>query len=188
MKKAVFLDRDGVIIKEGEIVKELSDLVILDKVPEAIKILNDNGFIIIGITNQPNIARGLITKKEVENVNLGLIKKIYEKSGGVIHKFYYCPHHPNADIDMYRKVCECRKPEPGMLKKAKKEFGINMKKSFMIGDMLSDITAGKKVGCKTILINSEYNFKIIETGRKFEPLNPDYRADNLYNALEIILK
>lgn len=188
MRKTIFLDRDGVIIEDIDILNKVENIKLIAGSSEAIKILNDNGFQTIIVTNQPSVARGNMSEEEVESINNEIVKKIFQESGGKIDKIYFCPHHPNADLDEYRKICDCRKPEPGMLKRAEREFFVDSGKSFMIGDMYSDIGAGKNFGCKTILIKSENNEKIIETGTGFEIFRPDHKFDNLLEAVKFIVK
>ncbi len=186
--KAVFLDRDGVIIEDANLLSKKEDIKIIEGSAKAIRILNDKGFLVLVITNQPVVARGIITEKEVEKINNDLIERISKESGGKIDKFYFCPHHPNANLKEYRKVCECRKPSPGMILEAAKDFNIDLKESWMIGDMITDIVAGKKAGCKTIMVKSKQNDKIIETGKEFDSVEPDYKTESLYDSLKIILK
>lgn len=150
--KAVFLDRDGVINKnKDDYVKNINELEFLPNIEKSIKKLNKKNFSVIVITNQSAINRGLTS---ISNMNM-----IHEKIQEQLHKhnahfdaLYFCPHTPNEN-------CFCRKPNPGLLLQAIKEHNIEPKKSWMIGDRNSDILAGKKVGCKTILITPDFNLE-----------------------------
>lgn len=187
MGRAVFLDRDGVVNENVHLLHKKRDIKILAGVSEAIKILNDAGFLVIIVSNQPVVARGLIKEDYVIEINNEIARLIFKEGGGKIDRFYFCPHHPNANLKKYRKICKCRKPSPGMLKKAKGEFSLDMKKSYMVGDMPSDITAGNRAGCKTVLINSKNNYKIIETKMWFKKIEPDYIFNSLFEAVKFIV-
>ena len=180
--KAVFLDRDGTINKEVDVLRDVKQLKVLPGAAEAIKKINQLGFLAIIITNQPVIARGWLTEKEVDAIHAVLIKRL-NKKGAKIDAVYYCPHHPNANLKKYRLVCSCRKPDIGMIKKAVKELKIDIKKSFLIGDSTSDILAGNRIGLKTILVKTGYAGQ----DGKYKA-RPDFTAKNLIEAVEIIEK
>lgn len=182
MKKAIFLDRDGTINKEVDILRNIKQLRILPGAARAIKAFNNLGYLVVIVTNQPVIARGWLTEKEVDAIHGVLIKRLM-KNDAKIDAIYYCPHHPHATIKKYRLVCRCRKPNIGMIQKALTAFNINPRKSFMIGDMSWDIIAGKKAGLRTILVKTGYGGK----DGKASAL-PDFIAKNLMEALEIIKK
>ena len=173
MKKAVFLDRDGVINKA--IVKNglptspslFSELKILPGVKESILKLKKLNFVCIIVTNQPDVSRGKINKNTVIKINNFLKKKIK------LDDIFVC-YHDDKDN------CNCRKPKPGLLLQAGKKWNVDFKKSFMIGDRWRDIQAGEKVGCKTIYL--DYNYKDIK------PKNPDFITHKLLNAVYIIEK
>ncbi len=182
MTKAVFLDRDGVINREVDVLRSVKQLRILPKAAEAIRKINRIGFLAIVITNQPVVARGWLTEKEVDRIHAVLIKRLGAK-GAKLDAIYYCPHHPNANLKKYRMKCSCRKPNIGLIKKAAKNFGINLKKSFMVGDSTRDILAGKRAGMKTILVKTGYAGK----DRKYD-VKPDFTATDLNKAVGIIKK
>ncbi|MBI4095119.1 MAG: HAD family hydrolase [Candidatus Liptonbacteria bacterium] len=179
--RAVFLDRDGVINKEVDVLRRLSQLKILPGVAKAIKQINKLGFLTIIVTNQPVIARGWLTEKQVEHIHDVLIKRL-AKQGAKIDAIYYCPHHPNANLKKYRKNCSCRKPKPGMILKAMKKFGISRRGSFMVGDHAWDIMAGKAAGLKTIFVKSS----VRSNDPQFAHVKPNFVGKNLLNAVKII--
>lgn len=182
MAKAVFLDRDGVINREVDVLRSVKQLKLLPGVAGAIKKINKLGFLAVIITNQPVIARGWLTEKEVDEIHAVLIKRL-NKKGANIDAIYYCPHHPNANLKKYRRVCSCRKPAPGMLIKAMKEWKVGRKRSFMIGDHAWDIMAGEAAGLKTILVKSNR-----PVDPKYAYIKPDFTAKNLAGAVVIIKK
>ncbi|KYK28097.1 hypothetical protein AYK20_01675 [Thermoplasmatales archaeon SG8-52-1] len=177
MDKVVFLDRDGVISRDSpDHIKSWEEFHFLPKVKDALKMLNQNGFKIILITNQSVIARKMVTPEGLDYIH-NMMKKEIKESGGRIEKIYFCPHHPDDG-------CNCRKPKPGMLLKAIKENNIDPEKSFMVGDRMMDVKAGKKVGCTSIIIPSELGKKeMIESSVK-----PDYVAKDLIDASKWIIK
>ena len=196
MKKAVFLDRDGVIIRllsgneaYGLIYKK-EDLILLPGVKEALQDLKKKGYLLVVFTNQPAVARGLISYEGVEENNSIINKRL----DGLIDAFYFCPHHPEMHPDVpahavkYRVSCDCRKPAPGMLIKASQDFNIDFKKSWVIGDSITDIAAGDSVKCKTILIKSPSNERINISAKTFNKnIKPHKFADNLLDAAKYIV-
>jgi len=146
MKKAIFLDRDGVInLEKKDYVKSIKEFQIIHNVPKAIATLKEKGFLVIVITNQSAINRKLLTIEVLNEIHNHL-QKILKNNNTSIDYFYFCPHRPD-------EKCKCRKPNPGMILKAAQEHDIDMNQSFMIGDSLTDIQAAEKAGCEGILLN-----------------------------------
>ncbi len=155
-QKAVFLDRDGTINRYVGFLTNIDDFKLLDGVAEAIKKINRSGYLAIVVTNQPVIARGEVTYKELENIH-NKMETLLGVEGAFLDEIYFCPHHPDkgfqGEIPELKTICECRKPKPGMLLQAAKDYNIDLKKSFMVGDRESDIIAGNSVGCQSIIID-----------------------------------
>ena len=145
--KCAFLDRDGVINEDKGYISKISDFKIYPGVGKAISLLNKKNYLVIIITNQSGIGRGLIKIKELKNIHNYLRKKI-KKYGGKIDDIFYCPFHPEFGKGKYKKKSNDRKPGDGMIKKAIKKWKINTKTSFMIGDKISDKQAAKKAKIK----------------------------------------
>jgi len=190
MNKAVFLDRDGVIIKDVNLLTNSGDIHVLDGLPEALSSLKNAEFKLIVVSNQTVVARGLATEKNVKEINSEIENKIVELDGPTFDGIYFCPHHPNATLPEYREKCECRKPRSGMLAKAASEHNIDLTTSFMVGDRITDIIAGKNVGCKTILLETGmHNTETIVTIDKInENIQANYTCKNLITAVKWILK
>lgn len=146
-KAAVFLDRDGVINVDKGYVYRPEDLEWIPGAVEAIRYFNEQGRFVFVITNQSGIARGYYTEADVLNVHHALEQKL-KKHGAHIDQFYYCPHHAEALIERYRIDCECRKPRPGMILQAMKEWPVEPQTSFMVGDKESDTLAAAAAGIK----------------------------------------
>lgn len=151
-RKAVFLDRDGVINsnKGRYYTWKVEDLEINPGVAETLRTLKERGFKLIVITNQGGISRGQYTREDVETLH-DQLNKILKKEGASVDAFYYCPHHSDHE------KCLCRKPQPLMILKAMSRYGIDPQKSWMIGDSQRDVEAGKAAGLKTILVQSNRN-------------------------------
>jgi len=155
MKKnrAVFFDRDGTINEEVGYLIRMEQLRILPEAPEAIRLVNESGMKAVVITNQSGIARGYFDEDFVKSVH-ERIGRILAEAHARIDRFYYCPHHPMEGNAPYVRVCDCRKPEAGMLLEAAEDLDIDLARSYMIGDMPQDIEAARKAGAKGILVRT----------------------------------
>lgn len=183
MAKAVFFDKDGVLNIDRGIVKKILSEDIYPEAGEVISRLRELGYKIFVVTNQTVVSRGVLTEKELIS-NFSDFEKMLKDQNekAVIDKIYYCPHHPNATVEDYKTNCECRKPRPGMLVKASREYSLDLTKCFMIGDRPSDIIAGKKAGCKTVqILSGKHKDKIIESNMDFsqDELKPDFTIDKI---------
>ncbi len=154
-QKAVFLDRDGTINREVGFLRDIDDLELLPGAAYAVRSLNEAGYLVILATNQPVIARGEVSISELEDIH-NKLETLLGNEGAYLDSIYYCPHHPDrgfkGEIPELKFECECRKPKPGMLLKAAKDFNTNMSGSWMIGDSARDVKAGIAAGCRTALI------------------------------------
>lgn len=159
----MFLDRDGVLTKEKGYVVSPEDMEIFPYARECVRRRREKGFIAIVVTNQGGIAKGLFTEETLGEMNDRLIRQ----TG--VDAVYYCPHHPEGCMEGYAGICTCRKPSMGMLEAARKDFAVDMDKSWMVGDRASDILTGKNAGIRTILLESGYG----TAGLEFA-VEPDY--------------
>jgi heptosyltransferase-2 len=164
-KRAVFFDRDGTLCRDANYLNRWEDFELLSGV-DRLKSLREEGFELIGVSNQSGISKGIVEKGFVENVN----KLFIDKYG--FTDFYYCPHNPE-------ELCQCRKPEPEMLLKARASYGIDLKRSFVVGDKEADMLLAKAVGARGILVR---------TGRQNQSVHADAVVDDLDNAIKYILK
>jgi D-glycero-D-manno-heptose 1,7-bisphosphate phosphatase len=184
-KPAVFLDRDGTINEEINYLSRIDDFRFLPGAIEAIKTLNDAALLAVVITNQAGVARGYYDEKRITEIH-DFMQKQLRRSGARLDGIYYCPHHPTAGIGKYKIDCACRKPKPGMLEKAAADLKIDLSKSFIIGDKLSDLRAGLAVGCKTILVRTGYG-QTVEKALPEKGLKLDYIADDVLEAVRWIV-
>ncbi len=153
-QKAVFLDRDGTINKYVGFLRNIDEFELIPGVADAIRKINESGYLAIVVTNQPVIARGEVTVEELNEIH-NKMERLLGEQGAYIDAIYYCPHHPDkgfeGEIPELKINCDCRKPKPGMLLQAAKDFNIDLSKSVMIGDSENDMEAGRVAGCKTVL-------------------------------------
>lgn len=160
-QKAIFLDRDGTINKYVGFLRDIDDFELIDGVAEAIRKINESGYLAVVVTNQPVIARGEVSFEELEEIH-NKMETLLGKEGAYLDAIYYCPHHPHkgyvGEVPELKVDCECRKLKPGMLLKAAEDFNIDLKNSWMVGDGENDIKAGKAAGCRTVLLNTECDF------------------------------
>ncbi|MDO8510309.1 MAG: HAD family hydrolase [bacterium] len=183
--KAVFLDRDGTLIHHVDFLTRANEMRLLRGATEAIRKLNRLGFLIIIITNQPVISRGLITEGKVRQLHALLISRLAKK-GARIDDIFFCPHHPDAKSKVYGIKCICRKPEPGMILEAIKKFNIDPKKSFMAGDSIIDCLAGERAAVRTILVKTGPGHRRLDA--RYPDVKPNYIARNLAETIRYIEK
>ncbi len=182
MNKAVFIDKDGTLIKDYPYNVDPDLVTYTSSALDALELLYAKGYLIIIISNQSGIAKGFFSELDLAI----LINKIrHDLSNNNIHLtgFYYCPHYPDSTIQQFSEQCGCRKPAPGMFHRAAADHNIDLSASWMIGDILDDMEAGRRAGCKTILLNvgNETEWQLTENRV------PDFYADNLAGAASIIL-
>lgn len=180
-RPAVFLDRDGTINVEVNYLHRVDDFVMIPGVAEAIARLNRDGWPVIVVTNQAGIARGLYDVAALEGLHAHL-QQALAQHGAHIDAFYFCPHHPD-----FTGPCTCRKPEPGMLLKAAEDHGIDLARSWLIGDSLGDIGAGRAAGCHTILVRTGYGETVEHQLATGIGQRPDAIVAALPDAVAVIL-
>ncbi len=161
MKKAIFLDRDGTINVEKDYLHKIEDFEFETGALEALKIFQELGYIVVVVTNQSGIARGYYTETDLKKLNDYMSIKVKEYGGNIV-ECYYCPHHSEKGLEQYKIKCNCRKPEAGMLIDAIARYDIDVEKSYMVGDKVSDIKAGEKVKVTPILVKTGYGKKTLE--------------------------
>lgn len=179
-RKAVFLDRDGVINREVHYLRDVRQFRLLPGASRAIKTINALGYAAIVITNQGVIAHGLLTERKLDRIHAAMIRRL-ARGGARLDGIYYCPHHPDAKLKKYRILCRCRKPKVGMITRAVKQQGISLQESFIVGDRTEDILAGMRVGLTAIAVETGYGGK---DGRY--AVRPDFVAKDLPEAVRII--
>ena len=184
-KKAVFLDRDGTINVEVGYLSDPEELELIPGAARAVARLNDAGFVVVVVTNQAGVARGYFTEEDVVAVNRRLVE-VLQPEGARIDGIYYCPHHPEFGDETYRKDCECRKPNTGMVRQAVDNFNIEVSRSYVVGDHVGDVLLGVNAGARSIHVltghGADERQKLIERG-----INTVHLAQDLADAVEHIL-
>jgi D-glycero-D-manno-heptose 1,7-bisphosphate phosphatase len=178
---AVFLDRDGTINVDVDYLSSPGDLAFIPRSIDAIRALNESGIRVFVITNQSGIARGYLAESDMHAVHEAMRSRLKEH-GAWIDDFFFCPHHPTAAIETYRKNCTCRKPAPGMLLEAAVKHGINLQASFVIGDKAIDVQTGRAVGATCIQVATGYGSVEKDAGAQWR----DYFTNDLYEAVHIV--
>jgi len=189
-KTAIFLDRDGTINDEVGYLDSADKLRIIPAAFEAVRLINASGMKAVVISNQAGVAKGLFTEEFVRKIN-GQIQSALLAQGALIDRFYFCPHHPTEGIDPYRLICDCRKPEPGLLHQAAVDLNLDLARSYVIGDRLRDIETAHRAGAKGVLVMTGYGQDLTkEAGpdRANELNQPDHVAQDILEAVHWILK
>jgi D-glycero-D-manno-heptose 1,7-bisphosphate phosphatase len=184
MNKAVFIDRDGTLNREVDFLSNPEQLQLIEGTVEALQLLKKLEYKLIVITNQSGIARGYFSEEDLQKIHITL-QQMLKKNGVELDAIYYCPHHPSEGQAPYVQTCNCRKPLPGMILAAAEQFQIDLSKSFMIGDKLSDIKTGINAGCRTILVQTGYGRKSLQQ-LNFANIEPDWICANLLAAAQCI--
>lgn len=181
-QKAVFLDRDGTINEEVGFLSDIEQLRLLPRAAEAVRRINESGYMAILVTNQPVVARGEVSFAGLNQIHNKLETLLGEK-GAYLDAIYFCPHHPNGgfagEAAELKIVCDCRKPKPGMLYQAASDYHINLAESYMIGDAERDMLAGHAAGCHTIYIGAD--------SANSKPQEADRACSDLYEAVSTVL-
>jgi D-glycero-D-manno-heptose 1,7-bisphosphate phosphatase len=185
-KKAVFLDRDGNINEDVGYPDSYERIKIYPYSYDAVKKINQSGFLAVIITNQSGVGRGLIPERELQMIHRRM-ERSFKRQGAHIDKIYYCPHYLHSSNPKYQKDCQCRKPNPGMALKAAKELDIDLSQSYMIGDKVDDILFGIHIGATPILVLTGFGKKS-KTQLEQKKIRPAHVAKNLLDAVNWILK
>ena len=185
MRPAVFVDRDGTLLEEAGYLDRLDRLVFFPFAIDAVRLLNRADYAVVIVTNQSGIARGMYGEPFVHEAH-AVMKTKMEEGGARVDGIYYCPHHPDATVPEFKGDCDCRKPAPGMLIAAARDLGLDLSRSFSVGDKWTDVAVGAAAGGRGILVRTGY-------GRSTEaalPVDvvPATIADNLVAAVAWILR
>ncbi|MBN1595483.1 HAD family hydrolase [candidate division FCPU426 bacterium] len=184
-RKAVFLDRDGTIIREAEYLSDPAGVELLPGAAEGIRRLQAAGFFIIVTSNQSGVARGFFREEDVQAVNARMQELLRARDAGV-DAVYYCPHWQDGVVAGYARECECRKPKPGMLYRAVREHGVDLAASWVVGDKQTDIDFGREAGVRSILVLTGYGMKTRAQWPQAGGM-PEHVAQDLYEAAELIV-
>ena len=185
-RPAVFLDRDGTINEQMGYVNHLSRFQLLPGVARAIRSLNEAGLPVVVVTNQSGLARGYFPESLLEAVHAEMYRLLAQE-GARLDGLYVCPHHPEAKEERFRLDCDCRKPRPGLLERAAAELGLDLGRSYMVGDRWSDLRCGAAVGATTVLVLTGYGRGDAAYVGPGQTVQPDHVAEDLEAAARWIL-
>ena len=180
--RAVFVDKDGTLIKDNPYNVDIGRIEFYPETYRSLRLMASYGYNIIVVTNQPGVAKGYFREVELNKV-ASTLRGIFGNRGIELSGFYYCPHDPNGTVDAYSIDCQCRKPNPGLILRAARDFNIDLSRSWMIGDILNDVEAGNRAGCRTIMVDrkNETEWKINEWRK------PDFIARDMFKAAEQVI-
>lgn len=182
LSKAIFLDKDGTLVEDVPYNVDPGLIRLTEGAIEGLRLLQYAGYQLIVVTNQSGVARGFFREEDLYPVQKRL-RELLASENIALTGFYYCPHHPQGAVAKYTIDCVCRKPQPGMLHRAARECGLQLKDSWLIGDILHDVEAGNRAGCKTVLINNGHETEWELTSIR----QPDFIVKNLADAARFIL-
>lgn len=185
-RPAIFMDRDGTINEQRGYINHLSRFKILPGVPEAIRLLNENNYLVIVITNQSGIARGYFPIELLDDIHAYMNDSL-KKDGAEIDAIFFCPHYPGSRFKEYAIDCDCRKPNTGMMRQALDMFDIDLTQSFMIGDHFTDLEFAENVNIKSIMVKTGYGLGEVEYILPKLEHKPVYIANDLLDAVKWVL-
>jgi D-glycero-D-manno-heptose 1,7-bisphosphate phosphatase len=185
-RRAIFVDRDGTLSEEVGYVNHLSRFRLFPFAVEAIRLVNRSPFLAVLVTNQAGVARGYFPESLIHEVHAAVARDM-DAGGARLDGIYFCPHHPAAGEPPYRQECDCRKPRPGLLHRAADDLGIDLARSYVIGDRLGDLELAWSVGATGVLVRTGYGRGELEHHAPAWPRPPDMVADHLLEAVVTIL-
>jgi D-glycero-D-manno-heptose 1,7-bisphosphate phosphatase len=185
-RRAIFIDRDGTISEEVGYVNHPSRYRVFPFAAEAIKLINDAGWLAVLVTNQAGVARGYFKEELIAAVHDQLRQEL-TRGGARLDAVYYCPHHPSVGNAPYRADCDCRKPKPGLITRAAEELQIDLARSWMVGDRYGDTELARNAGTRAALVLTGYGCGEFEYQREAWRHQPDLIAENLLEAVRVIL-
>jgi D-glycero-D-manno-heptose 1,7-bisphosphate phosphatase len=186
MRPAVFLDRDGTINEQMGYINHLSRFQLLPRVGEAIRLLNERRIPVVVTTNQSGLARGYFPESLLIEVHHRMTAEL-AAAGARLDGIYICPHHPEAKEERYRLACQCRKPKTGLFTQAATELGLDLEKSYVVGDRWSDLKAAAACGAKGVLVLTGYGRGDLKYIGPTQTVQPHWVAENLYDAVAWII-
>jgi D-glycero-D-manno-heptose 1,7-bisphosphate phosphatase len=185
-RRAIFIDRDGTLSQEIGYVNHASRYRLFPFAVDAIRLVNRSGFLAVLVTNQAGVARGYFPEETIGEVH-AVVKGALEKGDAHLDAIYYCPHHPSVGAPPYRLDCDCRKPRPGLLRRAERELGADLARSFVVGDRQGDLDLAWSVGATAVMVKTGYGLGELVNHAPRWPRQPDLVAENLLHAVELIL-
>jgi D-glycero-D-manno-heptose 1,7-bisphosphate phosphatase len=189
MRRAVFLDRDGTLNVEKGYIRDIADIELYPGAAQAVRLLNDAGILAILVTNQTGAARGYYTIDHVHGLNRRVADLLMHEAGARLDAVYFCPHYKDGIVPEYTRDCDCRKPLPGMIFQARRDFPeIDLGQSFVIGDKATDITFARNAGCRGILVRTGYGEQVLAGTYQELEVQPEKVCADINEAVAYILQ
>jgi len=185
-QRAIFIDRDGTLNEEAGYVTDPAQFRLFDFAAEAVRLVNEANRRAIVLTNQSGVARGYFTEEFLLAIHARMEESL-RLQGARVDAIYYCAHHPDFGSPPYRRDCDCRKPKPGLIEKAAKDFDLNPSECFVIGDRYRDIEMGHAAGARGVMVMTGYGREEYEAQNRCWPRQPEFIAENLLEAVKLIL-
>ena len=187
LRPVVFLDRDGTLNEEVGYIRDVSNLVLIKGAGAAVKKLNESGVAAVLVTNQSGVARGYYPEDHIAKLHERLLN-LLKAEGASLDALYFCPHLPEGSVEPFNRVCDCRKPEPGMVSRAFAEHpDFDRSRSYVVGDKSTDVELAEKAGATGVLVTTGFGQDVLE-GKYQWPVQPDHTAANITEAVEWILE
>lgn len=187
-RRAVFIDRDGTISEEVGYVNHITRYKVFPFAAEAVRALNEAGWLAVLVTNQAGVARGYFREELIGEVHALLASELERTAGARLDAVYYCPHHPSVGEPPYRQDCDCRKPKPGLIRRAARELDLDLARSWMVGDRYSDIELARNAGLRSAFVLTGYGRGELEHQSDIWSQRPDLVAENLLEAARAIIQ
>ncbi len=184
LRPAVFLDRDGTLNVDVGYLHALDQLELFPWTGDALRLLKRAGYLLVVVSNQAGIAQGMIAPGFVEQAHAEMVRRVRE-GGGDLDALYFCPHHPRGAVAQYSTDCRCRKPRPGMIEDAARDLGIDVARSWVVGDKWLDVQMGRAAGARSILVRTGWG--VDQERRRPEGQQVEAICDNLIAAVSVIL-
>ena len=181
-KAAVFLDKDGTLVMDVPYNVDPGAIVLAAGAADGTRLLHEAGYPLIVVSNQSGVARGYFQEEALKAVE-DRLRELLAAAGSSIAGFYYCPHHPQGSAPGYAVTCGCRKPEPGLILRAAEEHEVDVGRSWVLGDILNDVEAGRRAGARTVLIDNGNETEWVVSPER----TPDYTASDLVEAARIVI-
>jgi D-glycero-D-manno-heptose 1,7-bisphosphate phosphatase len=181
--RGVFLDKDGTLIEDVPYSVDAARMQLADGAEEGLSRLSAAGYLLFVVSNQSGVARGYFEESALEDIEAAL-RSLLRDVGVDLTGFAYCPHHPAGKVERYRKDCGCRKPKPGLIVELAERHGIDLAQSWVIGDILDDVEAGRRAGCRTVLVDRGHETQWVLSTTRI----PHHIARDLRRAAEIVLE
>jgi D-glycero-D-manno-heptose 1,7-bisphosphate phosphatase len=187
MRPAVFLDRDGTINEQMGYINHITRFVMLPRAAAGIRLLNGQGIPVVVVSNQSGLARGYFPESLLAEVHARMTRELAE-AGAHLDGIYVCPHHPEAREERFRVACDCRKPKPGLFLRAAADLGLDLARSYVVGDRWSDLKAAAAVRAKGVLVLTGYGRGDYEYIGPTQPVQPVWVAEDLFAAAQWIVR